>query len=360
MAKLLLMTYRLMGFLSCLFLFASCSGDIAKTAATKPSAMGVMNEIVAIADEEDWNTMIGDTFQYYFASAFPIMPQPEPFFDIRHFTLEEIKGEPLRQQLRTYVVLCNLNDDESAITRMVRNDLGEERFVKARKDGELQTSVGKDKWARNQIVIYLFGRSEDELVENIKNSFSAVAKRINIHDSDQLQARVYAKNVNLGLQRDLKENYDFNLDIPSDYKFVMSKDNYSWYRKDTKEATMSLVFKKVNYLEKEDLSKTNLVDMANAFGQLVDKNDPDNFLRLDDKHLPILDYDREIDGNYVKEIRGIWEMSKDFTGGPYISYLIHDKEKNTLLNVFAFVHAPGAKKRDYVQQLDYLVKKITF
>jgi hypothetical protein len=333
---------------------------MAKTAAPKPSAMGVMNEIVAIADEEDWNTMIGDTFQYYFASAFPIMPQPEPFFDIRHFTLEEINGQPLRQQLRTYVVLCNLNDDDSAITRMVRRDLGEERFVQARKDGELKTSVGRDKWARNQIVIYLFGRSEDELVENIKNSFSAVAKRINLHDSEQLNARVYAKNVNLGLQTELRENYGFNLDIPADYKFVMSKDNYSWYRKDTKEATMSMVFKKFPYTSTEDFDKENLVAMANEFGQLVDKENPDNFLRADDKNLPVLEYTREIDGNYVKEIRGIWEMSVDFTGGPYISYLIHDKEAKTLLSIFTFVHAPGAKKREYIQQLDYLVKRITF
>ncbi len=351
---------RLWVFLSFAILLTACNDEIAKSTSAKPSAMGVMNEIVAVADDEDWNTMIGDTFQYYFASAFPIMPQPEPFFDIRHFTLEQIQGESLRQQLRTYVVLCNLNDDESAITRMVRNDLGEERFVKARKDGELKTSVGRDKWARNQIVIYLFGRSEDELVENIKNSFSAVAKRINMHDSEQLNARVYARNINLGLQRELKENYGFNLEIPSDYAFVLSKDNYSWYRKDTKEATLNLVFKRIPYVSKEDLSKEKLKALANEFGQLVDKTDEDNFLRLDDKHLPILDYTRDINGNYTKEIRGIWEMSKDFTGGPYISYLIYNEEAKTLLNVFAFVHAPGAKKRDYIQQVDFLAKKITF
>lgn len=355
-----MMRYRLWVFLSLLVLHTACNDEIAKNAGAKPSAMGVMNEIVAVSDKEDWNTMIGDTFQYYFASAYPIMPQPEPFFDIRHFTLEEIQEQPLRQQLRTYVVLCNLDDDESAITRMVRRDLGEERFVKARKDGELKTSVGRDKWARNQIVIYLFGRSEDELVDNIKNSFSAVAKRINIHDAEQLKARVYAKNVNLGLQRELKENYDFNLEIPADYQFVLSKDNYSWYRKDTKDATLNLVFKRIPYTSEEDLSKENLKALANEFGQLVDKTDEDNFLRLDDKNLPILDYTRDINGNYVKEIRGIWEMSKDFTGGPYISYLIYNEEAATLLNVFAFVHAPGAKKREFIQQVDYLVKKITF
>jgi len=91
-----------------LVVFSSCgSEDLRMAPVVKPGAFGVLNEVVAVADKEDWNTMIGDTFQYYFASAYPLMPTPEPFFDIRHFSKENLDAEPLRKQLRTYVVLCS-------------------------------------------------------------------------------------------------------------------------------------------------------------------------------------------------------------------------------------------------------------
>ncbi len=326
----------------------------------KPAAMSIMNDIVVVSDEEDWNTMIGDTFQYYFASAFPIMPQPEPFFDLRHFTVEQLNAEALRKQLRTYVILVNLEDDESATTQMVRKDLGEDRFLKNRTDGLLKSSVGKDKWARNQIVIYIMGRGEDELVKNIKESFSAVAKRINIHDEDQLKAKVYAKNVNLGLSEEIQTNYGIQLQLPADYQTVMSKDNFSWFRKDTKDATLNLVIKKIPYQDPKDLSTENILSLAGQFGANVDPNNEANVLQINDQDLPIMEYTRKIDDNYTLEVRGIWEMSDDFIGGPFVSYLIHNEKEGTLLNAFTFVFAPGQQKRDFVQQLDYLVKQIKF
>ncbi len=346
-------------FICAIVIFSSCNEEMVKSNAAKPSAMGVMNEIVVVSEEDDWNTMIGDTFQYYFASAYPIMPQPEPFFDLRHFTLEELEGEPLRRQLRTYVVLANLNDDDAATTRMVRRDLGEDRFVKARKDGELKSSVGRDKWARNQIVIYLFGRNEDELVQNIKNSFSAVAKRINIHDEQQLKAKLYAENVNLGISKELEESYGVKVDMPGDFNFVLSRDNFSWYRKDTKDATLSFAIKKIPYQSDKDFSKENLIELANHFGHFLDKDDPENYMRINETDLPIFDYTREINGNYTKEIRGIWEMTKDFEGGPFAAYMMHNKDDGTLVYVYSFVFAPGKTKRDYFQQMDYLVKQMS-
>ena len=326
----------------------------------KPAAMSIMNDIVVVSDEEDWNTMIGDTFQYYFASAFPIMPQPEPFFDLRHFSVEQLNAEPLRKQLRTYVVLVNLDDSESATTKMVRKDLGEDRFLKNRKDGLLKSSVGKDKWARNQIVIYLMGRSEDELVKNIKESFSAVAKRINIHDEDQLKAKIYSSNVNLGLSKEIKEKYGIDLSLPADYKTVMSKDNFTWFRKDTKDATLNLIIKKIAYQDPKDLTTENILSLATDFGLNVDPTNENNNLLINDEDLPIMEYTRKIDDNYTLEVRGIWEMSEDFVGGPFVSYLIHNEKEGTLLNAFTFVFAPGKEKRDLVQQLDYLVKQIKF
>ena len=108
----------------------SCNEEMAKTYEYKPMAMARMNEIVAVADKDLWEGAVQDTFNYYFQSAYPIMPTPEPMFDVRHFTPIQLDNESLRKELRTYIVLADLNDPESSTTKMLRRDLGEERFLK--------------------------------------------------------------------------------------------------------------------------------------------------------------------------------------------------------------------------------------
>lgn len=78
---------------------------------------------------------------------------------------------------------------------------------------------------------------------------------------------------------------------------------------------------------------------------------------VNDKDLPVYEYKSELDGFYMKEIRGVWEMEKDFFGGPFISYaIVKDLDKEIIL-IDVFVYAPGKDKRIHMQQLDYLIKQ---
>ncbi|MGA0232528.1 MAG: DUF4837 family protein, partial [Saprospiraceae bacterium] len=76
--------------------------------------------------------------------------------------------------------------------------------------------------------------------------------------------------------------------------------------------------------------------------------------------LPVYEYTLDIDGRYAKEFRGVWEMTKSFAGGPFITYLIVDEEKNELIYADVFVLAPGSEKRNMMMQLDYIIKSSSF
>ena len=94
----------------------SCKNDMTKVFEAKPVAMGRMNEIIAVADEDLWDSPVKDTFNYYFQSAYPIMPAPEPMFDVRFYSPRELGHEPLRKELRTYIVLADLEDLDATTT----------------------------------------------------------------------------------------------------------------------------------------------------------------------------------------------------------------------------------------------------
>jgi len=339
----------------------ACNSDVASSLEARSMAMGKMNDILVIADDTLWNGDLGDTIRYYLESPYPIMPTPENTFDLRHFNATEIENQPLRRGLRTYVIVADLDDMESKVTKMVRADLGEDKFTRARKENKLGTSVGKNKWANGQMLVYLFANGKEDLSRTIRQSFPAISKRINEHDKKMLESQVYVRKIDKGLSQDVLYNYGIDLKLPQDFQVAeeVKEENLIWFRKDTEIAILNLVIQKMPYTGEKQFRKTALLDLIETFGKTyVTSATEGSIMRTNDEDFPVFEYTDNINGMYTKEIRGVWEMTKDFMGGPFVAYQMHNKETNELIFAYAFVYAPGKAKRDFVQQLDFLVNSI--
>lgn len=348
-------------FISILFILASCKNEVIRTMEPKASALGKMNEIVVVADDEIWESPAGDTFRYYFESAYPIMPQPEPLFDIRHFTATELKDEPMRKELRSYTILADLSDENSPTTMMVKKDLGSEKFNAALEKQAPGNSVGANKWANGQILFYLYGSDNKSLAEAVKTSFPAVAKRVNKHDEKGILASIYGvERSHLGLSKKLQDLYGLDLDVPGSFQEAIydEENNFVWLRKDDNDSSLSFFFQKIPYTSTDQLDKANLIKIRNELGKAYVTTDTEgDIMVVNDRNLPVYEYQSEIDGFYVKELRGVWEMSKDFFGGPFASYAIVKDLDKEIIFIDAFIYAPGKEKKYYMQQMDMIVKK---
>lgn len=355
--------YRLFYFwIAAALTICSCSSEVNRQLEPKGSALGKMNEIVVIADKEIREGAVGDTFRYYFESAYPIMPQPEPMFDLRHFTVEELSGQPLRKELRSYTILADLSDADSPTTRMVKRDLGQEKYDAAMKGGSKFSSVGRDKWARGQLLVYLYAPDRTGLEKAIVSSFPAVAKRVHKHDEKQLRSSVYVDRVNLGITDKIKNNFGIEFDVPGDFIVAIEnpEDNMLWLRKSGIKIDQNIVLKKVPYTDEAQLSKQGIIDIRNEFGSTYVTSDQENdVMVVDEDNLPVYEYSFELNDHYGKELRGIWEMTNTFSGGPFNSYAILNEKKQEILFIDVFVLAPGTTKRNAMMQLDHIVKTAT-
>ena len=338
---------------------SSCGNEVAQKMESKGTALGKMNEIIVIADDKVWEGAIGDTFRFYFESAYPILPAPEPLFDLRHFTPHDLKAQPIRKELRTYVILANVDDLDSETTQMVRKDVGSDKIDYPNDKKPKITSVGKDKWARGQLLVYLYGKGEQQLSEAIISSFGAIAKRINQHDSKQLKASLYVDKINLGLTERLKDQYGLDLEIPRDFETAVenSEDRVLWLRKNTKKADLHLVVMAVPYSDKNQLKKSNILALRDEFGaKYLTMDSKTDVMVVDSINLPVYEYPCNIDGTYGKELRGIWKLTESWVGGPFTSYMLLNQDRNELIFVDVFVQAPGTNKRDLMMQLNHMVK----
>jgi len=243
----------------------------------------------------------------------------------------------------------------------LRRDIGEERFLKAKQDPTFQTSVGKDKWARGQIIIYLFANGKKELMETIRKNYPAIAKRIRHHDKNQLDASIYVlKNESPGLIKKIEKKFGFTIRIPGDYISIKEDvENFMWFKKKNQDGVLNIVIQKFPYTSIDQLNPENIIKLRDEYGKLhIASGAEGSYMVTNTEDLPTYDYTYEIDGQYAREVRGIWEMEKDFMGGPYATYVVHDKVSNELIFIDTFVYAPGKSKRDMMLQLDYIAKTL--
>lgn len=343
-------------------LFYSCQSGTSGGLGSKPVAMGRINQVVVLIDKTLREGPVGDSIFYYFESAYPVMPAEEPMFDVRFMIPEDLNAAPLKRELRTFVIVANLADTTSSTTKMVMADMGPERFQRALTDDSFTTSIGSNKWAREQIIAYIFANGQDKLFNAIRTNFPAIAKRINEHDQKNLAATVFGiQGINHEVTKLILDDFGLNIDIPGLYKKALSGQNFLWVRMDTKEINQSLVFRKFKYQNKDQFTLDKIIALRNEYGkEFIKTGSDDAYMSTNIVDLPTFEYSYTHNNIYTKEVRGIWETENDFMGGPFVSYVLLNEAKGEVVFIDAFVYAPGKEKRDYIQQLDCIVKTAKF
>ncbi|MEM9823476.1 MAG: DUF4837 family protein [Bacteroidota bacterium] len=343
-----------------LLCLSSCSEEVRDKLDAPKNAFGSSNQLCVIADQELWDSNIGDTLRYYFAAAYPILPQPEPFFDLKHFTPAEIAARPSRKELRSYLLIGDFNDVNSEAGKMIRKDIGQEKIRRAEEQKDYNIIVGKDKWAQGQLLIYLFAQ-RDQLIEVIQRNYPAVSKRIEKTNEGQFESTIYFGGENVDLKAKLKKQFDVDMRVPVDYFLAIQDESTIWMRKETDYLSSNIIVHKIPYTDQSQLTKQGLKGIRNAIGKkYISTEIEGTYMRTNDIDLPMLTQYINIGGHYTLEARGIWDIVNDFMGGPFVSYLIHNANTNELLFIDCFIHAPGKKKRDFVQHLEYIVGSINY
>ena len=81
------------------------------------------------------------------------------------------------------------------------------------------------------------------------------------------------------------------------------------------------------------------------------------YMITQEAYLPYLN-DAEVNNKPAFETKGIWEVMNFQMAGPFINYIVEDKENDRLMVVEGFTFAPSEDKRDFMQQLEWVLKTI--
>lgn len=343
------------------FISSSCTEEARTRLSAKANAFGKANHVVVIADKDIWEGAVGDTFRFYFSSAFLILPQPEPILDLKHFTPLDLDKDPIRKELRTYIYLGNMGDKSSATAKLMSEDIGPERIRSAKESKGYGNIQKKDKYALGQLNVFMYGTSQENLLANIKNNYSTILKRIKENDSELIEANVYAGGQSRRAQASVDSTMGIQLKIPTDYFIALEEENTMWIRKMTKEFSSNIILHKLPYTAKEQLSYQGIKSLRDSLTKRYVSSDiPDSYMLINDIDLPMFVKNVDFNDYFAVEAKGIWELKNDYMGGPFISYLIHNPTNNELYLLDGFVFAPSKKKRELMQYLEHILNTVEF
>ncbi|MEM9886313.1 MAG: DUF4837 family protein, partial [Bacteroidota bacterium] len=319
------------------------------------------NQLVVVMDDDLWQSDVGDTVRFYYGSAYPVLPQPEPIFDLTHFTPQEMLEEPLRKQLRHFLFIADVSDEDSPTKRWVEDDLGAEKLRSAREVPNESTTVLKDRWAKNQLLIYIYGDGQKMLKEQLIKTFSAAKKRLDQSKKSQIKDNVYIGGENRIIIEQMASSMGLSMRVPKPFLVAYDQDNIMWLRRETPVSSSNIMIYKEPYKSTDQISREHLKSIQDSLGKKLVSTDIDGtYMRINDVDLPMFTETTELNGNYALEARGVWDIVNDFAGGPFVSYLVVNPKTNELVHINGFIHAPGEEKREFMQNLEHVIGTVNF
>jgi hypothetical protein len=344
-------------FMTIPLLIFSCGGDIDRVAML-PEASGERGDIFVLAEQNIWNSAIGETVQKQLSQRAegPYL-RPEMRFDYTH--LDPKKLNHMNQLRRNILRLMIDNDSTYTETAVV---------------------VEKNYFARNQLLVIVKDSDPDRLNAFVSADFEDILHLFDVHEQHQLQ-KYFRSELNKNINARTLDRFGYSIAIPKDAKLKYEDKDFMLVKRDRSTSFMAneannadggtfwiqqgFMFWSAPYTDSTQLTVDGV--LANRDKMLKAKVPG----RLKGTYMGT-EYDEyyapeakifKYDGHYAIEVRGLWKYKGETFiggGGPFVQYTIYDETSNTVLTVCGYVYAPKFNKREYIRELDAVLNTIEF
>jgi len=296
-----------------------------------PASNGNLNSISVVVENQLWESAVGDSIRNIFAAPLNGLPVPEPLFSMRQIPPQVFDGFTTRSR----IVLKIEKGNVKAITKIV-----------------------KEAFAKPQTVAVVGGKTNKDIIAQLVENRDKIIDAFNKEEVKEKQRRI---NLSLLADEEMEKKLGFTINIPSAYRISKASDDFFWIRKNLSNAkTIELMIYEVplETISKGDSTIIDVVKMRNKITKSKIPGEDDIYMVVEDAYAPAL-FNTIIDNKPAYEVRGIWEMEGYTMAGPFITYAIEDKINNRYLVADGYVYAPSLEKRDYVFELESMIKSIT-
>lgn len=291
-----------------------------------PKSLGNINTLQVITSNELWNTGVGEEIRNFFAAPAAGLPQDEPLFSMNQMPPETYTGFARKYRLVLHVTIGI-----------------EDKVV-----------ILKDKFSKPQTAAFITAKTEEGLIELIKENQTKI---IEVFHASEIAERQRRTAVSLMKLDSLREKMGVTLKIPSAYHIAKATDEFYWIRKELKSGSTNIVIYEVplNMIHKDSTTVGDIIRMRDSIGGKYLPTEDDGRFITEAAYAPYL-FTSQINGKPAYETKGTWEVQGEFQAGPFINYAVRDEANNRYLILEGFTYAPSVDKRDLQFELESILK----
>lgn len=290
---------------------------------------GKAGEVMLVIDSNYWKPAAFDSINHVLLQPQQSLNQAEPMFDILSFNSNDFTAYFQRHR---NIIHFDVNPNYSLNS----------------------FSIDDNVWASPQIYVHIKGNNPDSCLSLFMKNKKLILQKLYDNDLRRLQV-FYKQHNNPETEKIIKKKFDIGITIPYQYTLELDTLNYIglrfWTAKNDR-------FISIYKCPAKELNKENIIASLNEMYQKYFEGAVAGaYPKIADDYDPIANAVK-IHGKIGIEMKGLWNSSGDYMGGPFVSFSFYDNSKENIINVFGFLYAPEENKRDFLREVEAIVKTV--
>ncbi|MBC3759881.1 DUF4837 family protein [Hyunsoonleella sp. SJ7] len=289
---------------------------------------GKLNDVSVVIGNDNWKGSVGEAIRDVLATPIYGLPQDEPTFIINQIPPQVF------------------SDFITRTRTVLKIELGKPAGI----------AFADNVYAKPQKVIVVSGNKQ-EVIGLLKENASKI---IETFKGIELKYKQKLTRKSLYNTKVIKDKLGVNIEFQTAYRIAKDDDTFFWIRKDVRTGTLNLMLYELPYhaIQRNDSIINQIVKIRDSIGKAHIEGPTEGSYMITEYAYTPFQSEIILDGKPTLETKGLWEVKNAFMSGPYINYAIEDKANTRWLIAEGFAFAPSVEKRNYIFELESIIKTI--
>ena len=321
-------------FLFVLILFTvSCQKSKSSKEEVLLDSNGALNTISVVVDNENWEGSVGEAIREILAAPIYGLPQEEPTFNIN--------------QIPPHVFTDFITKNRT--------------ILKVETNKESGISFINNVYAAPQKVIVVSGQTKQEIIKVLNDNSDKIIKTFKNIELKEKQRLIKKSLYNT---RVIQENLSLTINFPTAYRIgktiATDADKFYWIKRDIPTGYVNLLLYELplKAINRDTNMIAQIVKIRDSIGKKYIEGPVEGSYMITEKAYAPFYNQTIIDNKPSLETKGLWEVKNAFMAGPFVNYAIKDEINKRWVVVEGFVYAPSVSKRNYMFELEAIIKSI--
>lgn len=289
-----------------------------------PAASGNPYEVMVVADDSVWNGYAGLAAKDVLNKSIPMLPQDEPMFHVSHITFQH--WDRITHLFRN-VLIIKLNEHYT----------------------EPKLKIERDTYSSPQLILTVEGPNTRVISTFITEKTKFIINYFTAEEINREATRLEDEH-NIKFDKEVEKMFGCHLFIPVSINKMKICDNFIWASDDGLNTIQNICIYSYPYATEKVFNHGVYIALRDSFMHNIPGAHEGSVMSTNKEFCQVSDM--QIGGHYVQEARGLWEMTKEAMGGPFVAHSQVDTVNNRVIVVEGFVYAPDKMKRTMIRRLE--------